>query len=70
MKTEHTTFTVETAMDEPGLAIVREALTRLNGVVDVMVDVDLKRVAVEFDAERMEPSTLRGTIEDAGYKVR
>jgi len=70
MKTEHITFTVETAMDEPGLAMIREALTRLNGVVDVMVDAVLKRVAVEFDAERMEQGTLRGTIEDAGYKVR
>lgn len=70
MSIEHVTFSVEGLLDETRMVAVREALIRLNGVVEVLVDGMMRRVAVEYDAERMEYATLKGTLEDAGYKVR
>lgn len=70
MKSEHVTFTVDGVPDEAFAAAISEALTRLNGVVEVFVDAGSRRVAVEFDAERMETGVLRGTIEDLGCRVR
>lgn len=70
MTNEHVTFTVEGMSGDSGANAIRNALIRLNGVEDVMVDTGIMRVAVEFDAERIGLETLRGTIEDAGYKVR
>lgn len=70
MANEHVTFTVEGITSENCATTIHDALIRLNGVEDVIVDLGMKRVAVEFDAERMHRDTLRGTIEDEGYKVR
>lgn len=70
MTNEHVIFTVEDMRDDPCAATIRDALLRLNGVEDVMADVGMKRVAVEYDSERMQLDTLRGTIEDEGFKVR
>jgi len=70
MTNEHVTFTVEGMTGESSANAVRNALIRLNGVEDVTVHTDIFRVAVEYDAERIGLETLRGTIEDAGFKVR
>jgi hypothetical protein len=70
MANEHVTFTVEGISDEIGATVLHDTLICLNGVENVIVDVAMKRVAVEYDAERMHRDTLRGTIEDEGYKVR
>ncbi len=70
MTNEHVTFTVEGITCESSAHAVRNALIRLNGVEDVTVHADILRVAVEYDAERIGLETLRGTIEDAGFKVR
>jgi len=70
MAMEHVTFTVEGITNENCAETIHDALIRLNGVENVIVDLGMKRVAVEFDAERMHRDTLRGTIEDEGYKVR
>jgi len=70
MAMEHVTFTVEGITSENSATTIHDALIRLNGVENVIVDLGMKRVAVEFDAERMHRDTLRGTIEDEGYKVR
>ena len=70
MANEHVTFVVDDLGCEACALTVREALLRLNGVVSVMADAGMKRVAVEFDSDRLQTETLRGTIEDTGYKVR
>ena len=70
MTNEHVTFNVEGMSGTGCPDVIHAALIRLNGVENVIVDVDLKRVAVEFDAERVPIDTLKGTIEDAGFKVR
>ncbi len=70
MKTEHVAFILDSVPDETVVAAVTEALTRMNGVFEVFVDADSRRIAVEYDAERMDLAVLRGTIEDVGCRVR
>ncbi len=70
MTNEHVTFNVEGMAGNDSADTIHAALIRLNGVDNVIVDVGMKRVAIEYDAERVPMDTLKGTIEDAGYKVR
>lgn len=70
MTNQHIAFNVEGMACDHCAQTIKAALTQLNGVYDVIVDVQSKRVAVEFDQERMDTETLKGTIEDAGYKVK
>jgi len=67
---EHAAFIVEGMSCEHCVKAIKEAVSRLNGVYEVLVDLEAKRVVVEYDAERLDQGTIRGTIEDAGYKVK
>lgn len=42
----------------------------LNGVIEVIVDINTRRVVVEYDEERLSAEVIRGTIEDAGFEVK
>ena len=70
MKNQHIVFNVEDMTRENCKQIIKSALTQLNGVYEVIVDLGTKHVAVEYDEERLDVGTLKGTIEDVGYKVR
>jgi copper chaperone len=70
MKNQHIALTVEGMACEHCAETIKEALLKLNGVYDVLVDLSVKRVAVEYDSERLEVATIKGTIEDAGYTVK
>jgi len=70
LSNQHIVFNVEDMTCENGKKTIQSALNKLNGVCDVIVDVDTKHVAVEFDEERLDAYTLKGTIEDVGFKVR
>ncbi|NLU32993.1 MAG: copper resistance protein CopZ [Clostridiaceae bacterium] len=67
MMSEHVTFIVEGMSCEHCVKTIRDTVSRLNGVYE---DLEGKRVVVEYDTERMDTGTIRGTIEDAGYKVK
>ncbi|MCX7710816.1 MAG: copper chaperone CopZ [Clostridia bacterium] len=49
---------------------IKKAVGELNGVDSVKVDLNSKKVSVEYDAERVELKTIRDTIEDQGYDVK
>lgn len=49
---------------------VKKAVGALNGVFLVEVDLEKKKVLVEYDDEKASIDTIKGTIEDQGYKVR
>jgi len=49
---------------------IKKAVGALNGVDNVMVDLDTKKVIVEYDPDKVELDIIRGTIEDQGYDVR
>lgn len=70
MLNQHVAFNVDGMVCDGCAKSIKAALTRLNGVYDVIVDVEAKRVAVEYDSERLDIHTLKGTIEDAGYRVK
>lgn len=70
MANRHVALVVEGMSCEHCRNTIREALLRLNGVYDVIVDLTVKRVAVEYDDERLDIETIRGTIEDSGYTVK
>ncbi len=70
MSSQHIAFNVDGMTCEHCVHTIKAALTQLNGVYEVIVDLSTKRVVVEYDDERLYTETLKGTIEDAGYKVR
>ena len=70
MTNQHIALNVDGMTCEHCVKSIKEALTQLNGVYEVIVDIGAKRVAIEFDEERMDIETLKGTIEDIGYKVK
>ncbi len=70
MANQHIAFNVDGMSCEHCVQTIKAAVVQLNGVYNVIVDLSTKRVAVEYDEERLDVDTLRGTIEDTGYKVR
>jgi len=49
---------------------IKKAVGALNGVENVMVDLAMKKVSVEYDPDKVELDIIRGTIEDQGYDVK
>lgn len=48
---------------------VESALTKLDGVESVVVNLGEGTATVSFDESRVQPSDLEQAIEDAGYKM-
>ncbi|NLM73392.1 MAG: heavy-metal-associated domain-containing protein [Clostridiaceae bacterium] len=70
MSEQNIAFNVEDMSCQHCIDRIKNALTKLNGVYSVIVDLDSKRVVIEYDDERIHADILRGTIEDIGYTVR
>lgn len=49
---------------------IKKAVGVLNGVENVEVDLNNKKVLVEFDNEKILESIIKETIEDQGYEVK
>lgn len=49
---------------------LKHALTRINGVENVILDVDNKKISIEYDDEKINEQLIRETIEDEGYEVK
>lgn len=49
---------------------VKKAVGALNGVEKVIVDLQSKKVTIEYDFERVNIQTIKDTIEDQGYEVK
>jgi copper chaperone len=48
---------------------IEGALAPLDGVARVSVDIDTRRVTVDYDEATIARGTLIGAIEDQGYEV-
>jgi copper chaperone CopZ len=48
---------------------IQERLEEVDGVGSSVVDLDSKRVRVEYDPSVVDPAAIRAAIEDAGYPV-
>lgn len=66
----HISFYIENMNHKNCTEGLTSALNNLNGVYNVILDMDSSHIAVEYDEERLDISTIKGTIEDVGYKVR
>ena len=49
---------------------VKKAVGALNGVKIVDVNLEGKKVRVEYDSERVSLDTIKGAIEDQGFDVK
>lgn len=49
---------------------IKKAVGTLNGVEKVIVDINSKKVSVEFDSLKVSIESIRNAIEDQGYEVR
>ena len=48
---------------------IEESLEEVNGVGGCNVDLDAKRVTVDYDPAAVDPTAITAAIEDAGYPV-
>jgi len=48
---------------------IEESLVELAGVTAGAVDLDAKRVTVDYDADTVDPATIAAAITEAGYPV-
>jgi len=70
MAEQNTAFYVEGMINEDSAQLIKNSLTILNGVIDVIADINTRRVVVEYDDERLNAGIIREMIEDAGFKVK
>ena len=63
-------YNVEGIIDENTASIIKDAVEQLNGVIEVAVYTETKRVTIEYDEERLSEDIIKGTIEDAGFTVK
>lgn len=70
MSEQNIAFNVEGITSNESAESLKNSLNMLNGVIEVIIDIKAKRVAVEYDEERLSDETIKGTIEDAGFEVK
>jgi copper chaperone len=70
MAKENLNFNVEGMTCMHCVGSVKKAVSALNGVDKVEVNLENKKVNVEFDPERVSFETIKNTIEDQGYDVK
>ena len=49
---------------------VKKAVGALNGVESVIVDLEGKKVRVDFNSEKVSIETIKEVIEDQGYEIK
>ncbi len=49
---------------------IKKAVGELNGVENVLVDLNSKKVSVEYEEAKVSVDTIKVTIEDQGYAVK
>lgn len=69
MNDAQTSITVE-GMNSESVETIKTALERINGVERVIVDIENKKVFIEYDDEKIDEQLIKETIEDEGYIVK
>ena len=70
MAEQNISFNVEEMISEDSAQLIKNSITILNGVIEVIADINARRVVVEYDEERLSAGIIREKIEDAGFKVK
>jgi copper chaperone len=69
MKEAQTSITVD-GMSQDSVEIIKMALERINGVERVIINIENKKVFIEYDDEKIDEQIIKETIEDEGYTVK
>jgi copper chaperone len=51
-------------------SLIENSVSALNGVDWLKINLEAKKVVVEYDPEKVDYNTIRATIEDLGYDVK
>jgi len=70
MAVQNITFNVEGMTSDDAAQKIKDSLSVLNGVLEVIVDLNSRRVAVEYDDERLNYEIVKETIEAANFNIR
>lgn len=70
MSKENAIFTVPDMSCSHCEKTIKNAVGRLNGVDSVLIDMNSKKVSVEYDETKVSTETIKETIEDQGYEVK
>lgn len=70
MSNVSTTFEVEGMSCNHCVNSIKNAVSQLEGVVNVEVDLEAKRVTVEYTDGLVNLQTIREIIEEQGYDVK
>ncbi len=70
MGKENVIFTVPDMSCSHCESTIKNAVGKLNGVENVFVDLNNKKVSVEYDEAKVSVDTIKVTIEDQGYDVK
>jgi len=57
-------------MTNDSAAAINNALMRINGIENVIVNVENCKISIEYDDEKISEKLIRETIEDEGFEVR
>jgi copper chaperone len=69
MSNASTVFAVKGMSCERCVNSIQNAISELEGVMTVAVDLEEKRVVVGYNAGVVSKQTIKETIEDQGYEV-
>ncbi|MGI6777263.1 MAG: copper chaperone CopZ [Acetivibrionales bacterium] len=70
MKDKNIILTVSGMSCRQCVSNIEKAVGSLNGVSGVNVDLNSRKVSVEFDNEKLSLNTIKDVIEDQGYEVK
>jgi len=70
MRRENVIFTVPAMSCSHCESTIKKAVGELNGVENVLIDLNSKKVSVEYDEDKVSVDTIKVTIEDQGYDVK
>jgi copper chaperone len=49
---------------------IKKALEIINGVENIIINMDNKKIVIEYDDEKIDEQLIRETIEDEGYTIK
>ena len=69
MANANISFTVE-GLTADNCQAIKQALEIINGVDNIIVNIDNKKILIEYDDEKINGQLIRETIEDEGYTIK
>jgi len=57
-------------LTEDNCDAIKKALEIINGVENIIINMDNKKIVIEYDDEKIDEQLIRETIEDEGYTIK